>query len=95
LDVGAVRHHVWLKDIALLRKLKHRGLFKGVEIYLRGSGLQLGEDAKADSDSSCCLMGPQCLCGPRKLLSENRNRLKGSTKPADNEPKSKWDRQTI
>ena len=36
----------WVKDIALLRKLKHRGLFKGgLDFHLRGSGLQPGADA--------------------------------------------------
>lgn len=57
----------WLKDIALLRKLKHRGLFKGAWIFhLRGSGLQTGANAKADSDSRRGLIGPWCLCGPNK-----------------------------
>jgi len=49
----------WLKDIALLRKLKHRGLFKVGWIFtFASSGLQLGEVTQSDSGSGYGLMKP-------------------------------------
>jgi transposase len=46
----------------------------GVDLHVRGGGLQPGADAQADSDSSRGMIGPWCLCGPRKHPAERRNR---------------------
>jgi transposase len=35
----------------------------GLDLHLRGGGLQPSADAKTDPDSGCGLRGPQCLCG--------------------------------
>ena len=49
----------WMKDIALLRKLKHRGLRKVGWIFsFAARSLQLGTDAKAALGCCCGLIRP-------------------------------------
>ena len=49
----------WLKTIALMRKVRHRGIEKGgLGVHVRGGGLQLGADAETDGQPSWCRMSP-------------------------------------
>src|ERR1035437_601386 len=61
----------WLNDIALLRKLKNRAIFKvGSVLHLCGSSLQPGAAEKTGSNSVRSLMRPWCLRGRRQRSAE-------------------------
>ena len=77
----------WLKTIALMRKVRHRGILQGrVGVHLRGSGLQPGADAEpGDARGSVRISqgrgvsaGLKLVCrpqnGPPKAFAEIQNR---------------------